>query len=34
MERVASVLDNAMMESFFRSMQLELLDRQHWQTHT
>jgi transposase InsO family protein len=32
MGRVASALDNAMMESFFGTMQLELLDRQHWQT--
>jgi putative transposase len=32
MGRVASALDNAMMESFFGSMQLELLDRQWWQT--
>jgi putative transposase len=32
MGRVASALDNAMMESFFGSLQLELLDRQRWQT--
>jgi putative transposase len=28
MGRVASALDNSMMESFFGTMQLELLDRQ------
>jgi putative transposase len=32
MGRVASALDNAMMESFFGTLQLELLDRQTWAT--
>jgi putative transposase len=32
MGRVASALDNAMMESFFGTMQRELLDRQAWAT--
>jgi len=32
MGRVASALDNAMMESFFGTMQLELLDRKTWGT--
>jgi putative transposase len=32
MGRVASAVDNAMMESFFGSMQLELLDRRTWTT--
>ena len=32
MGRVASALDNSMMESFFGTMQLELLDRQSWTT--
>ena len=32
MGRVASALDNAMMESFFGTMQRELLDRQRWTT--
>ena len=30
--RVASALDNSMMESFFGTLQLELLDRQSWTT--
>jgi len=30
--RVASALDNSMMESFFGTLQLELLDRQAWMT--
>ena len=34
MGRVGSALDNAMMESFFGTMQLELLDRQTWPTKT
>ncbi|MTD15139.1 IS3 family transposase [Nakamurella sp. YIM 132087] len=32
MGRVASSVDNTMMESFWSSMQRELLDRQHWHT--
>ena len=32
MGRVASALDNSMMESFFGTLQLELLDRQPWTT--
>lgn len=32
MGRVASALDNAMMESFFGTLQLELLDRKTWGT--
>lgn len=32
MGRVASALDNSMMESFFGTLQLELLDRQSWTT--
>ena len=32
MGRVASALDNSMMESFFGTLQLELLDRQAWTT--
>lgn len=32
MGRVGSAYDNAMMESFFGTLQLELLDRQRWQT--
>ena len=32
MGRVASALDNAMMESFFGTLQLELLDRKTWAT--
>ena len=32
MGRVGSPADNAMMESFFGTLQLELLDRQRWQT--
>ena len=32
MGRVASALDNSMMESFFGTMQLELLDRKPWAT--
>ena len=32
MGRVASALDNSMMESFFGTLQLELLDRQTWTT--
>jgi transposase InsO family protein len=32
MGRVGSAYDNAMMESFFGSLQLELLDRRRWQT--
>ena len=32
MGRVASALDNAMMESFFGTLQLELLDRRTWAT--
>jgi putative transposase len=32
MGRVASAVDNAMMESFFGTMQLELLDKRTWQT--
>jgi putative transposase len=32
MGRVASALDNAMMESFFGTLQLELLDRRRWGT--
>jgi transposase InsO family protein len=30
MGRVASNLDNALIESFWSTMQRELLDRQHW----
>jgi len=30
MGRVASAFDNAMIESFFGSMQIELLDRSTW----
>jgi putative transposase len=32
MGRVGDALDNAMAESFFGTLQLELLDRHHWQT--
>ena len=32
MGRVGSAYDNAMMESFFGTLQLELLDRCRWQT--
>ncbi|QNI12796.1 IS3 family transposase [Mycobacterium kubicae] len=32
MGRVASAFDNAMIESFFGSMQIELLDRRTWNT--
>jgi transposase InsO family protein len=32
MGRVASAVDNTMMESFWSTMQRELLDRQHWAT--
>ena len=32
MGRVASALDNSMMESFFGTLQLELLDRNTWAT--
>ena len=32
MGRVASAFDNAMIESFFGSMQIELLDRRIWTT--
>ena len=32
MGRVASAFDNAMIESFFGSMQIELLDRRVWTT--
>lgn len=32
MGRVASAYDNALMESFFGSMQIELLDRRGWAT--
>ena len=32
MGRVGSALDNAMMESFFGTLQRELLDRQKWKT--
>ena len=32
MGRVASAFDNAMIESFFGSMQIELLDRRTWTT--
>ncbi|MBM4415103.1 MAG: IS3 family transposase [Chloroflexi bacterium] len=32
MGRVASALDNSMMESFFGTLQLDLLDRQSWTT--
>jgi putative transposase len=32
MGKVACVLDNAMMEAFFSSMQVELLDRREWAT--
>ena len=32
MGRIASALDNAMMESFFGTLQLELLDRRTWTT--
>jgi putative transposase len=32
MGRVGSALDNAMMESFFGTLQRELLDRQRWKT--
>ncbi len=32
MGRVASALDNSMMESFFGTMQRELLDEHHWTT--
>jgi len=32
MGKVASAFDNALMESFWGSMQLELLDRRTWQT--
>ena len=30
--RVSSAYDNAMMESFFSTLQRELLDRRRWQT--
>ena len=29
---VGDAFDNAMMESFWSSMQIELLDRKHWKT--
>jgi len=32
MGKVASAYDNALMESFWGSMQIELLDRRHWAT--
>jgi putative transposase len=32
MGKVASAYDNALMESFFGSMQIELLDRRAWET--
>jgi putative transposase len=32
MGRVASSVDNTMMESFFSTLQRELLDRHHWMT--
>ena len=32
MGRVASSVDNSMTESFWSTMQRELLDRRHWQT--
>lgn len=32
MGRIASCYDNALMESFFGSMQIELLDRRDWPT--
>jgi len=32
MGRVGSAADNALMESFFGTLQLELLDRQRWST--
>lgn len=32
MGRVTSSVDNTMMESFWSTMQRELLDRQHWDT--
>ena len=32
MGRVASSVDNALIESFWSTMQRELLDRQHWST--
>ena len=32
MGRVGSALDNAMMESFFGTLQSELLDRKRWET--
>ena len=32
MGRVGSALDNAMIESFFGTLQLELLDSRHWKT--
>lgn len=32
MGKVASAYDNALMESFFGSMQIELLDRRAWAT--
>lgn len=32
MGRVASSVDNSMMESFWATMQRELLDRRQWQT--
>ncbi len=32
MGKVASACDNALMESFFGSMQIELLDRREWAT--
>jgi putative transposase len=34
MGKVASAYDNALMESFFGSMQIELLDRRIWATRT
>ena len=32
MGKVASAYDNSLIESFFGSMQIELLDRRHWPT--
>lgn len=34
MGRVASAVDNALMESFWSTMQRELLDRHHWRSRT
>ena len=34
MGRVGTAWDNALVESFFGSMQLELLDQQSWRTRT